>query len=304
MAPDNRELRAQTLQQLQRQSGFADAGLATHEGNGADTGLGLLPQRQQPLELLIAADQRQVRAQGGKPVGYLTRSEHLEDLERRRIALDAGELVAAVLEEAARQPLRARGNEDGVGFCNRLQAGGKIGSFANNRGVVGDARAQQIANHHDPRGNPDPHAQDLLDPAAVVNAPAELKRRVHGALGIVLAGGRITEIGENPIALIARNHAAECLDDLGRTALIDGENLAQVFWVEPARQVRGFNQIAEQDGEQPALAMHGHRRRSPGNAHRLPAASGTATGRVAAVTARAPAPPAAAAVQPSGWCVL
>jgi hypothetical protein len=82
---------------------------------------------------------------------------------------------------------------------------------------------------------------------------------VHRALGIVLVGPRIAEIGQHAVAHVLGDKAAAASDDLGDAAVIGADDRAQILRVEPRRQRGRPDQVAEHHRQLPPLGL-GRRR--------------------------------------------
>jgi hypothetical protein len=65
----------------------------------------------------------------------------------------------------------------------------------------------------------------------------------------------IAEVDQEPIPEILSDMPVEALDDLGALRLVDANDLAQVFRVEPTGEGGGVDQIAEQDGQLPPFGV-------------------------------------------------
>ena len=75
---------------------------------------------------------------------------------------------------------------------------------------------------------------------------------------------RIAEIDQDAVAHVPRDKAAEALDHLGDGAVIGAEDLAQILWIQPRRQLRRADQIAEHHRQLSPLGFRlgpAHRRR-------------------------------------------
>jgi hypothetical protein len=66
---------------------------------------------------------------------------------------------------------------------------------------------------------------------------------------------RITEIGERAVAHVLGHKAAGALDHLRAAALIGADDLAHVLGVEPRRQWRRADEVAEQHCQLPPLGI-------------------------------------------------
>jgi hypothetical protein len=74
-------------------------------------------------------------------------------------------------------------------------------------------------------------------------------------LGVVLVGPRIAEIGEYPVAHVLGDKTAGALDDRGNAAVVGADDRAQILRVEPGRQRRRADEIAEHHRELPPLGL-------------------------------------------------
>ena len=110
--------------------------------------------------LLVAADQR--RGAGAQRLEAAERAvlgQHAPGALRLGKALQRLRPEIHDLEPRADLPARALGNHDGVRLGQRLQAGGEVGRFADDRLLLRRAGADQIADHHQPGGDADAHLQ-------------------------------------------------------------------------------------------------------------------------------------------------
>jgi hypothetical protein len=120
----------------------------------------------------------------------------------------------------------------------------------------------QVPDHDEPGGDPDPRLQ--RQPGRRVEPGYRLNERQpgpHRALGVVLVGPRISEIGEHAVAHVFGDKPAGTLDDRGSAAVAGTDHRPQILEVEPRRQGRRADQIAEHHRQ---LAPFGRRRRRHG----------------------------------------
>jgi hypothetical protein len=100
--------------------------------------------------------------------------------------------------------------------------------------------ASHVTDHH--------HAGVDTDPKGDADTTSALQVRVeffeacenpetgtNGPVGIILMGGRITEIDEDAVAEILRDMPIEVLDYGARDLLVGLDQFAQILWIEPAR---------------------------------------------------------------------
>jgi hypothetical protein len=170
----------------------------------------------------------------------------------------------AEVEQTAELTARGIGNDDGIRCGKRLQACREIGRFTDDRLLLRRARADQVADDHQPGGDADAHLQRLarrrVEPADGVD---DLQTGAHGAFGLVLVGARIAEIGQQPIAHELGDEAVMAGNDSGASLLIGANHFPHVLGIEPCREGRRTGQIAEQDRQLPSLGFG--RRLGPGN---------------------------------------
>ena len=76
-----------------------------------------------------------------------------------------------------------------------------------------------------------------------------------GALGVVLVRVRIAEIDEHAVAHVLGDEAVVAADRVGDAAVIGADHLAQVLGIEPRRQRRRADQVAEHHGELAPLGL-------------------------------------------------
>ena len=78
-------------------------------------------------------------------------------------------------------------------------------------------------------------------------------------LGVMLVGQRIAEIGEHPVAPVLRDEPAGLSNEIGAAAVIRADDLAQILGIEPRRECRRADQIAEHHRQLPALGLAGRK---------------------------------------------
>ena len=191
-------LGVEALRQCRGDARLADAGFAGDQHDLAVARLGARPAAQQQVDLLVAADQRGQRrsAQRLEPARDDARTQHLPGRHRRGDALDLDGAEIAVLEEIADQPARARGDDDRVRLGQGLQPGGEVRRLADDRLLLRRAFADQIADDHQPGGDPDARLQlDGFDIEAT-DSVDDAQPRPDRPLGIVLMRSRVAEIDQ------------------------------------------------------------------------------------------------------------
>jgi hypothetical protein len=174
---------------------------------------------------------------GGKPLD--ARAQYLPSRHRPCDPLDLDGAEIAVFEEIADQPPRPRGDDDCVRLGQGLQPGGEVGRFANDRLFLRRALADQIADHHQPSGDPDPRLQlDGFDfePTDSVDQP---QLRPHRPLGIVLMRSRVAEIDQHAVAHVLGDKPVQASDNLGDGAVICGDDFTQILRIERRSELSG-----------------------------------------------------------------
>ena len=71
----------------------------------------------------------------------------------------------------------------------------------------------------------------------------------HGALGVMFVSLRIAEIGQHPVAHILGDEAAVAFDQICAATMIAANDLTHVLGIEPRRQRRRADEVAEHDRE-------------------------------------------------------
>jgi hypothetical protein len=162
---------------------------------------------------------------------------------------------SAVLEEIADQPARTRGDDDLVRLGQRLQTGGEVRCFPDDRLLLRRALADQIADDYQPGGDPDTRLElDGFDIEAT-DSVDRAQPRPDRPLGVVLMRLRVAEIDQYAVAHVPGHEAIEPGDDLGNGTVIRSDDLAQILGIEARREPGRANQIAEHHRQLPALGI-------------------------------------------------
>ena len=254
VAQQQRRIRPYPAGEFESHARLADTGVAAHDHHLPGPALCQGPAIQQRRHLFVAADERQVaRAQGLEAACHLARPQRLPRLHGPREAFERPAAEIAIVEQPARQPPRRIADQHGTRISQRLQACSEVRRLAHHRRIVRNLGAQQLPDNDHPRGDTDADAQRAVQHPARLDARGQLEPRAHRAIGIVLIGSRIAEVGEHAVSLVARHAAAGRLHHGRDARLVRHEHVAQIFRIE-ARGKRGrTDQIAEHDGEEPAL---------------------------------------------------
>ena len=141
------------------------------------------------------------------------------------------------LEQIAHELSRTFGNHDAVRLCNALQACRKVRRLAYDGLLLRSARADQIADDHQPRCDADTRLQGRVGLQSTYRSD-QLQPCAHGPLCVVLVGLRVAEVDQHPVAHVLRYEAAEALHGLGNALLIGRNDLAEVFRVHAGRERR------------------------------------------------------------------
>jgi hypothetical protein len=253
-------LGTKALLQCRGDAGLAEAGFARDQHNMAVARLGACPAPQQQVDLLVAADQPAQRrsAQRLEPARDAARTQYLTGRNRRGDALHLDGAEIAVFEEIADQPARACGDYDSIRLGQGLQPRGEVRRFTDDRLFLRRSFADQIADDHQPGGDPDARLElDGFDIEAA-DSIGHAQPRPDRPLGIVLMGSRVAEIGENPVAHVFCNEAIKPGNYFSDRAVVGGDDLAQILWIDARREFGRADEVAEHHRQLPSL---GSRRR-------------------------------------------
>ena len=197
--------------------------------------------RLEKLEALLARtmppDERRQRggAQGFETAFDRTRPQDLEHWNRLGdpTHLDCAEI--AVLEEIANEPARRLVDQNRVRLGHRLQPGCQVRRLANDTALLRLARPDQITDDDEPGGDANANCQPARGGIEPADARDQCQARAHRPLGIVLQRSRIAEIDEHAVAHVFRYITTEPPDLLGHSGVIEAQDRAQIFRVEPRR---------------------------------------------------------------------
>ena len=141
-----------------------------------------------------------------------------------------------------------------------LQARRHVWCLANHRLLARCPLANEVTHHRLTGG--DPHARLETNVRVSIKLGDRLHqraRRAHRPFGIVLVRLRPAEVGQDAIAQELGDVAFEPADDLGARRVIGPHHIAQVLGVEPRRQLRRADQVAEQHRQLTALGFRNPR---------------------------------------------
>ena len=234
---------------------LADAGLAREQDDLAGAGPGLAQAVAQQGALRRPADEV------GEPAARRLEAafRHGDALDREGLdrlgeALRCLPAEVAQPEQVADQAAGGAGEDDLPGFRQSLQARREVGGLADHRLLLRRALADQIADDDKPGGNADADGEPLRSTGLQArHRRFYLQPRPHRPLGVVLMRPRIAEIGQHPVAHEFGDKAVIARDDAGNGVLIGADLLAQFLGVEPRRQGRRADEIAEHHRQLPPL---------------------------------------------------
>ena len=148
------------------------------------------------------------------------------------------------IEQPADLPARRFADDQRIRRGKRLQPGGEVRRLADDPTLLRGTLADQIADHGEPGGDAEPHAQILPRRQSA----DRLDHRQPGAdrpLGIVLMRLRIAEIDQHPVAHVLGDKAVEAADRLGDCAVVVADQLAQILRVMTGRERGRADEIAK-----------------------------------------------------------
>jgi hypothetical protein len=136
-----------------------------------------------------------------------------------------------------------------------LEASRDVRRVADHCLLLRRASADEIANHHKPGRDRDPH----LNPFGARFEPLYCSNHVepgsHGALGVILVGAGIAKIGEHAIAHEPGDVAVVNGNDVGAGGPVGADHLPHVLWIEASGDLGRTYQIAEHHGEMASLGI-------------------------------------------------
>ena len=130
------------------------------------------------------------------------------------------------------------------GAASACSLAARFGVSPTNTALLRRSLADQIADHGEPGGDAEPHAQILMRR----QAGDRLDHRQSGAyrpLGIVLVRLRVAKIDQDAVAHVLGDKTVETADRLGDGPVVAAEQLAQILRVMTGRERGGADQIAE-----------------------------------------------------------
>ena len=238
--------------------GLADPRLAREEHHAALVLLpGLPPPPEQQVDILLAPDERRRRPL--PPCSASNRLSTALSRSTRHARTGSAKPFASTAPRSAyskRPPIRRCvlcRDHDRVRFGQRLQPGGEVRRLADDRLLLRGARADADRRRRPTRWR----CRRGREAARLVAQSADrIDKRQPGSdrpLGIVLVRLRVAEVDEHAVAHVLGDEAVEAGHGLGDAAVIRSDHLAQVLGIEPRRQRRRADEIAEHHSELPPL---------------------------------------------------
>ena len=148
-----------------------------------------------------------------------------------RKALQRVSAEVAILEQLARQALRALRYDDRVGLRQSLQASGEVRGFADGAALRVGVGPDDVADEHRTGRNADAHGKSLRPRLELRDRRNDSKRGANGALGIVLRCNRITKISKRTISEILRHMAVKSSHRVGHAGMIGSDDFAEVLGI-------------------------------------------------------------------------
>ncbi len=243
------------LAQCARQARLADPGFAADRDHPAATATDLPPCLEQPVELLIAADEgcQVVRAEQVEPAANAGRARHAVRRHRAREPLQELRPQVLELEQAPHEPFGVAADDDGVPFGDPLETGGDVQRLAQREDLAA-LLATGPAQHDGAGVDADAKRQPLVH--IVLWLFDDREAGPNGALGRVLVRLRVAEVGEHSVAQVLGHVTAVACDDLGRARMVGLHQFEVVLGVEPRRELHRADEVAEERCELAPLPGH------------------------------------------------
>ncbi len=251
-------LAADPFAQRGKYAGLADAGLARQQRDLSIALARVPPALHEQRRLVLAPDKG----------GHRLRPRRLETAHVLSLAHDRPNANGSVetlehlwsqefeFERSAQEPLCRLRDHDAAGIGQNLQPRREVRRVADDAALARFALAHQFADDDatgrdagpnlQRRGAIMPERGDRVD---------QSQARARSALGIVLVSPGIAEIDQCAVTHELGDMAVETSGRGRHRALECTDQGGHVFWIEPRRQLRRTNEIAEHHGE---LATLGH----------------------------------------------
>ena len=118
----------------------------------------------------------------------------------------------------------------------------------------------EIADHDNAGGDADANLELADSHVEPSDCGDDVEAGAHGPLGIVFVGARKAEINQHAVAHVFRDETVEAANHLGHAAVIGADHLAQLFGIEPRRQRRRADEVAEHHRQLPPFGLRLGRR--------------------------------------------
>ena len=238
--------RGYALGQRLDETGLADAGFAADQHDLPMPFLGLLPAFPQDAELLLAPGQR--REAGLQR--YLERTARpgiCDDpigLDRLGHAAQAPGAQVLCHEQPAHELVRIGADVQRAGRGRGLEPCRDVWHRAGDVHRV----AADLAGHDQPGMRADAHLQRMFEPRReLLDFLDDVEPGVQRARRVVLVRHRIAEERQHAVAEILRDVAGVVKNDPCAPLVIDAQDVAPLFGVQPFGQLRRTHQVAEHD---------------------------------------------------------
>ena len=241
----------QALLKLPYDARLADPGFARQQDRLAFTGGGALEAFEQQGEFVLAADEpgepraARLEAAFDRPLG-----ENLPSTHRFGDALELLRAEIVENEGGADQLPGQLGDDDLTGPCELFEPCGKVRGLAGDGAGLSAGCAVKVTDDDSAGSDADMHSQRQF-----VRRDDRRQTSAHRLGRVVLAGLRPPEIGEDAIAEIIGDIAAEAAHDRGDSGVIAAQQLPQILGVVPARQFGRADEVAEQHTQLPAFRL-------------------------------------------------
>ena len=247
---------ADALAQNRENARLSDPRFAGEQCDLALSGAGVAPALDKKRDLGFAADEgyHALRPCGLKPAHVFLFAHDRENLRRGRKPSEL--LLAEVFqfECAAEQAARRIGDQHPARLCERLQPRSEIGRFSNHRLFLSRSLTDEVADHDPPGRDADSHRERLVGAGLKPrHERRDFETCPNRLFRVVFVRAWKTEIGEDAVAHELGDKAVVTRHDPRTGVLVDADDLARVLGIEPRRKRGRAGEIAEHDGELPAL---------------------------------------------------
>jgi hypothetical protein len=195
-------------------------------------------QRQQQVDLLIAADQPGQRRppQCLEPALHLAGPYHLPSLHRFRKTLKRHRAEIAVFENPAGEPARFGRDDKRAGVGEGLKPGREVGRLANDIAFPRRALADHVADHDQPGGDTDPYLRpEAGSRVQTGNRFEDRKPGMDRTDRIILMRLWVAEISEHTVAHVLGEIPTKANDALGTGRMVGVDQIAQILGVDLRR---------------------------------------------------------------------